>query len=222
MSNKKEPKNNNNNNINFNQQFKAPKINKDINLNPKTVINNIKKNLKLSNIDNNIILTKEEQKIAIPFNSDLKWACFLRKTPENNFWLAMKGAPERIMSRCTHYLLNGKDMPITDSFKEKFKQANQAFALKGERVIGLSYKRLSPSEYPIDYNFVIEKEDKENPRKKGEGKEYYSNGKLYFEGEYLYDKRWNGKGYDINGEEVKMKNGKNLGKRHIIQIMMIE
>ena len=63
MSNKKEPKNNNNNNINFNQQFKAPKINKDINLNPKTVINNIKKNLKLSNIDNNIILTKEEQEI---------------------------------------------------------------------------------------------------------------------------------------------------------------
>ena len=110
----------------------------------------------------------EKQKIAIPFNSDLKWACFLRRTPEGQFWLAMKGAPERIMSRCTHYLSNGKDMPITDSFKEKFKQANQAFALKGERVIGLSYKRLPPNEFPPDYNFVIEKEDKENPRKKGE------------------------------------------------------
>ena len=110
----------------------------------------------------------EQQKIAIPFSSDLKWACFLRKTPEGHFWLAMKGAPERIMSRCTHYLLNGRDMPINDSFKEKFRQANQAFALKGERVIGLSYKRLSPQEYPPDYNFIIEKEDKENPRKKGE------------------------------------------------------
>ena len=110
----------------------------------------------------------EQQKIAIPFSSDLKWACFLRRTPEGHFWLAMKGAPERIMSRCTHYLLNGRDMPINDSFKEKFRQANQAFALKGERVIGLSYKRLSPQEYPPDYNFIIEKEDKENPRKKGE------------------------------------------------------
>ena len=111
---------------------------------------------------------QDKQTIAIPFNSDLKWACFLRKTPDGTFWLAMKGAPERIMSRCTHYLLNGKDMPITDSFRDKFKQANQAFALKGERVIGLSYKRLSPEDYPPDYKFSIEKEDKENPRKKGE------------------------------------------------------
>ena len=37
----------------------------------------------------------EKQQIAIPFNSDLKWACFLRRTPEGQFWLAMKGAPER-------------------------------------------------------------------------------------------------------------------------------
>ena len=110
----------------------------------------------------------DNQKIAIPFNSDLKWACFLRRTPDNQYWLAMKGAPERILKRCTHFLLNGKDVPINDSFKEKFRQANQAFALKGERVIGLSYKRLSPQEFPPDFNFIIEKEDKETPRKKGE------------------------------------------------------
>ena len=41
----------------------------------------------------------DKQKVAIPFNSDLKWACFLRRTPEGQYWLAMKGAPERIMSR---------------------------------------------------------------------------------------------------------------------------
>ena len=50
----------------------------------------------------------DNQKIAIPFNSDLKWACFLRRTPDNQYWLAMKGAPERILKRCTHFLLNGK------------------------------------------------------------------------------------------------------------------
>ena len=31
----------------------------------------------------------------------------------------------------------------------------------------------------------------------GKGKEYYDNGKLCFEGEYLNDKRRAGKGYDI-------------------------
>ena len=110
----------------------------------------------------------ERQKIAIPFNSDFKWACFLRRTNDGQYWLAMKGAPERIMKRCTHYLLNGRDVPINEEFQEKFKQANQAFALKGERVIGLSYKRLPPEDFPPNYEFIIEKEDKENPRKKGE------------------------------------------------------
>ena len=37
---------------------------------------------------------------------------------------------------------------------------------------------------------------------------YYKNGKIKFEGEYLYDKIWNGKGYDINGNLLfKLKNG---------------
>ena len=34
---------------------------------------------------------------------------------------------------------------------------------------------------------------------KGKGKEYFFNGKLRFEGEYSNNKRWNGKGYDENG-----------------------
>ena len=29
-------------------------------------------------------------------------------------------------------------------------------------------------------------------------KKYYNNGKLRFEGEYLYNKKWNGKGYEEN------------------------
>ena len=33
----------------------------------------------------------------------------------------------------------------------------------------------------------------------GKGKEYFFNGKLKFEGEYLNNKKWNGKGYDENG-----------------------
>ena len=72
-----------------------------------------------------------------------------------------------------------------------------------------------------------------NGEKSGKGKEYYDNGKLFFEGEYLYgfklkgklylkdhleyegeylyDKKWNGKGYDKNGKityELIKGNGK--------------
>ena len=49
-----------------------------------------------------------------------------------------------------------------------FAQANQVFALKGERVIGLAYKRLDSSKFQKGYEFEIAKEDKEHPRPKGQ------------------------------------------------------
>ena len=105
--------------------------------------------------------------VSIPFSSDLKYACYMRKSKEGNYILAMKGAPERILTRCSTYLLNGQELPITDSFKEKFTQANQAFALKGERVIGFAFLRLDPAKYPPDFQFQIEKMGKSSNRAKG-------------------------------------------------------
>ena len=32
--------------------------------------------------------------------------------------------------------------------------------------------------------------------------QYYRHGKLEYEGEFLYDKKWNGKGYDENGNII--------------------
>ena len=45
----------------------------------------------------------------------------------------------------------------------------------------------------------------------GKGKEYYENGKIKFKGEYKNYKRWNGQGFDRNGNilfEIKQGNGK--------------
>jgi len=40
------------------------------------------------------------------------------------------------------------------------------------------------------------------------GKEYYPNGNSEFEGEYLYDSKWNGKGYNKNGKLIyELKDG---------------
>ena len=39
-----------------------------------------------------------------------------------------------------------------------------------------------------------------NGKKNGKGKEYYGDGNLKFEGEYLNGKRWDGKGYNKNGD----------------------
>ena len=50
-----------------------------------------------------------------------------------------------------------------------------------------------------------------NGEKNGKVKEYYDNGKLKFEGDYLNGKIWNGKGFNIDGKtdfEIKEGNGK--------------
>ena len=44
--------------------------------------------------------------------------------------------------------------------------------------------------------------EKINGRNNGKAKEYYEKGKIKFEGEYLNNKKWNGKGYDSNGNII--------------------
>ena len=58
-------------------------------------------------------------------------------------------------------------------------------------------------------NEKIEKEkNKEYKVPKLENTEYYENGNLKFEGEYLEGKKWNGKGFNEEGKEVfEIKNG---------------
>ena len=50
-----------------------------------------------------------------------------------------------------------------------------------------------------------------NGKKHGKGKEYFKNGKLIFEGEYLNDKRWNGKVYDnLNNSTYEINDGNGI------------
>ena len=63
-------------------------------------------------------------------------------------------------------------------------------------------------------NLKFEGEYKNGDRN-GKGKEYYYNEELKFEGEYLNGKKWNGEGYDYNGNIVfEIKNGKGNKKEY--------
>ena len=51
-----------------------------------------------------------------------------------------------------------------------------------------------------------------NNYKDGLGKEYFENGNISFQGEYINERRWNGKGYNMEGKEVfEIKNGRGFG-----------
>jgi sodium/potassium-transporting ATPase subunit alpha len=105
--------------------------------------------------------------ICIPFNSKLKFACFLRQVPKKDnpndytFCLAFKGAPEQLIKRCNRYLQNGQEIAIDQKFHDGFQVANKTFALKGERIIGLAYTHLEPGFYHKDYPFEVNNEKDE-------------------------------------------------------------
>ena len=48
----------------------------------------------------------------------------------------MKGAPERILDRCSTILLHGKEQPLDEEMKEAFQNAYLELGGLGERVLG--------------------------------------------------------------------------------------
>ena len=67
--------------------------------------------------------------------------------------LVMKGAPERILDRCSSILVKGEERPLDDKWKEAFNNAYLELGGLGERVLGFCDLRLDPSQYPKGYSF---------------------------------------------------------------------
>jgi sodium/potassium-transporting ATPase subunit alpha len=98
-------------------------------------------------------------KIAeIPFNSTNKYQVSLHRTGDgdNRFLLVMKGAPERILDRCTTILLNGKETELNEKLRQEFNKAYLELGGMGERVLGFCDYRLDAKEFPSDFKFDVE------------------------------------------------------------------
>ena len=48
----------------------------------------------------------------------------------------MKGAPERILDRCSTILVEGKELELTEEWRTKFNDAYMVLGGFGERVLG--------------------------------------------------------------------------------------
>ena len=53
----------------------------------------------------------------------------------------MKGAPERILDRCSTIMMNGKEQPLDDEMKDSFQNAYLELGGLGERVLGKDRRR---------------------------------------------------------------------------------
>jgi sodium/potassium-transporting ATPase subunit alpha len=65
----------------------------------------------------------------------------------------IKGAPERVLGKCTHFLQDNEVWPITDDFKGQYDDAYSYMASRGHRVIGCAQLLLSGDKYPNDFAF---------------------------------------------------------------------
>lgn len=73
----------------------------------------------------------------IPFDPEIKMMGTLNKTG-NEFFVAVKGAAEEVIERCTAVFEKGAAKPVTD--KEGWKQRHDALANDGMRVLGFAYR----------------------------------------------------------------------------------
>lgn len=107
----------------------------------------------------------KETEAKIPFNSAWKFNLFIRdnnpevksaSSADDNLTLYMKGAPERMIARCSKILIRGQEVDFTDELRKEINEANTKFGELGERVLAFARCKLDPAKFPKDsYQFDV-------------------------------------------------------------------
>ncbi|OWA53169.1 Sodium/potassium-transporting ATPase subunit alpha-2 [Hypsibius exemplaris] len=93
----------------------------------------------------------------IPFNSTNKFHLSIHEREGGDGYVVlMKGAPERILERCSTILIEGRDLPLDAQWKRKFSEAYLEFGGLGERVLGFADLVLRGDEFPHPYPFDVD------------------------------------------------------------------
>merc|ERR1719369_146112 len=119
----------------------------------------------------------------IPFDSANKWQISVHTKSRGIFtcgpydeeegWnkravAVLKGAPERVLNMCTHYLHEGKESEMTEEAREAILEGGLALGRQGERVLAFADMDLAPDEYNIEVEEPIlschpAQDDKQRP-----------------------------------------------------------
>eukprot|EP00005_Dracoamoeba_jomungandri_P007697 CAMPEP_0174274970 /NCGR_PEP_ID=MMETSP0439-20130205/59574_1 /TAXON_ID=0 /ORGANISM="Stereomyxa ramosa, Strain Chinc5" /LENGTH=958 /DNA_ID=CAMNT_0015367039 /DNA_START=37 /DNA_END=2910 /DNA_ORIENTATION=+ len=97
----------------------------------------------------------------IPFNSSNKFHVIVRETEDpddDRYIVLMKGAPERIIERCSHILIQGEELELTQEWIEAFQTTYNELGGMGERVLGFCHLYLDEDMFPPGYKFKTDEE----------------------------------------------------------------
>merc|ERR1719427_2436659 len=98
----------------------------------------------------------------IPFNSSNKFQVSIHESSDpsdRGYLMVMKGAPERILERCSTIVIDGKERPLTQDWKDNFEAAYMELGGLGERVLGFCDFILPKDKYPTGYPFDPDEEN---------------------------------------------------------------
>ncbi|CAM9704547.1 unnamed protein product [Scytosiphon promiscuus] len=90
----------------------------------------------------------------IPFNSKNKYQVHVvRQEDRDENLVVMKGAPERIIDRCSEVLLGNRVVPMTPELRAQIESHQETLSRNGLRVLGFAEREMNLTDYPADYDF---------------------------------------------------------------------
>nr|CAH0110867.1 unnamed protein product [Daphnia galeata] len=102
------------------------------------------------------IRSRNPKVCEVPFNSSNKYQVSIHENEDKKdgrYFLAMKGAPERILDLCTTVFINGEERLMDQKMKDAFNKAYMELGGMGERVLGFCDFHLPLDQYPKGYKF---------------------------------------------------------------------
>ncbi len=105
--------------------------------------------LKLS-INKNTLDDELARVAEIPFDSERKLMTTVHQLPSGKYEVCTKGGVDELLARCTSVYLNGQTLALSESEKDKIREANHLLAQHALRVLAMAYKAVDSIPEKVD------------------------------------------------------------------------
>ncbi|MBM3232023.1 cation-translocating P-type ATPase [Candidatus Pacearchaeota archaeon] len=105
-------------------------------------------------IDYKILREKFVRVDEIPFDASRKMMSTLHKNGKE-FLFYTKGAPERVLDKCSHILVDGRVVRMTEKMKKEILDKNKSYASQALRVLGFAYKIMKKKEKMVEKELIF-------------------------------------------------------------------
>jgi Ca2+-transporting ATPase len=93
-------------------------------------------------INKNILEAEHERIAEIPFDSERKRMTTVNRLDDTWQVIYTKGGLDELLDCCTHILVNGKVIALTESHKNAIREANARLAGNALRILAMAYRRI--------------------------------------------------------------------------------